>query len=277
MSGSNTLTTQTYPISTLNVLTPKEGPKVIPVTFDFSLATSYSFSLELQQQRNQISAVQSAFVDNSANVSPCSIVVGNNLQTVIVPGGWQGWVPLACPNPPTFTLSCTGGAAVRILFCNFQQPTGLWPSTGNATSETGTTIVSDPILDNCVASGGVNVNVISTAAAAQARSQLYRILGASGATTSASVYNGANIVYGVQGFNTGASAAYIHVFNSNAINNNENFTVEIPAGGSVDFQLTAPIQQATGLSFTLTGGPNPNDNTNLSGYAQACLLWNTGT
>ena len=56
-------------------LIPREGPKAVPLPFDFTAYASQSVDLLDLQQRGLISAVQAVFVDNSANSAALVIFV----------------------------------------------------------------------------------------------------------------------------------------------------------------------------------------------------------
>lgn len=117
-----------------NAKLPAEGPRVIPWRPDFATADTVELDLSYAvNSTKQISFIQCAYVDNSANTNPVEITDLNTQQSVSVPGGYQGIVPLLSPNPPRYSAtSVSPGPVVDIFFLNIPLPPAQWPATGNA-------------------------------------------------------------------------------------------------------------------------------------------------
>lgn len=120
--------------SVFNAKLPAEGPRVIPWRPDFATASEVEIDLSYAvQSTKQISFVQCAYVDNSANTNPVEITDLNTRQSVSVPGGYQAIIPLLSPNPPRYSAtSVAPGPVVDVFFLNIPLPPGQWPATGSA-------------------------------------------------------------------------------------------------------------------------------------------------
>lgn len=138
-----------------NALVPKEGPRAIPLTLDFSLQQSYTIDLTLQQQLKQISLVQTAFVDNTGNGAVLVITSSGTGQNAICPAYSQAMLPLLCSNPPKLTISSTGGVSVGITLLNVPSPPGVWPYNQTPIGATGNNYVDvfDHAFYNSTVSG----------------------------------------------------------------------------------------------------------------------------
>ena len=105
-----------------NALVPSEGPRIVTVAFDFTVAPAYYVDFQLLIQSGKMRCVASCFVDNSANAAELLINVQGTNQTLKVPANAQGTFPLYCIAIPRFTLSTAGSALVTVLFSNSTQP-----------------------------------------------------------------------------------------------------------------------------------------------------------
>jgi len=105
---------------------PPGGPKCIPLTLDFSAATSYSVDYTNMQQRNFFDMVQSVFVDNSLSNQILTITVGAFGQVTKVPAGVQGYFPLLVPNPIKLDIACSDPVLCQVILINFPVPGFTW-------------------------------------------------------------------------------------------------------------------------------------------------------
>jgi hypothetical protein len=105
---------------------PVEGPRAIPIGLDFSATQSYALDYSNYQQRGFISMVQSVFVDNSLSASVLSILCPATNQTLKIPAGKQGYLPIVCPNPVKLTFSSSGGQFCYVALLNFPVAPLLW-------------------------------------------------------------------------------------------------------------------------------------------------------
>lgn len=104
----------------------QEGPRVMPLYLDFRTATSYLLDLKLAQQQMRLSFVQTVYADNSASLVPLNITTGVIQQTIQIPAGGQGFIPVLALESPTLTVSSTGGVVVPIFLLNFPVSPAVW-------------------------------------------------------------------------------------------------------------------------------------------------------
>lgn len=129
---------------------PKEGPRGVPFSFDWTVGNTYEVNLINFQAKAQISIVQGAWIDNSANANPVTIRNNATQQSVTCLGGWQGYFPILAVNPVDLFISGGISASItQVIFYNVPIAPSAWP----ASATVGTTIVSDPILDATVTNG----------------------------------------------------------------------------------------------------------------------------
>ncbi len=113
--------------SVFNMLTPKEGPKVIAYTADFTTSLSaQALDMVKEQDNEQISWVQALWFDNSGNIHPLQIdIIGGAPMRIKLPGGAMGMLPLAHTGHFRATLSNPAQVlltvATQLLFFNVPQ------------------------------------------------------------------------------------------------------------------------------------------------------------
>jgi hypothetical protein len=138
-----------------NALVPKEGPKIIPMSFDFSAAAGYAVNLLSQYQKKVISGVQCIYIDNSLNSSPVTLTFGTSNQKIICPPLTQGYFPVLMPNAPSMTIASAGGVVVPIDLINVPIQSQVWPiSQWVPKFVAGALVVSDATLDATVVAIG---------------------------------------------------------------------------------------------------------------------------
>jgi hypothetical protein len=119
--------TQNYSSVALSTaMLPSEGPKVIPQALDFSIQASFPIDLQGLQSRNVFSAVQSVFVDNSANAQNLTLTFEGTGQTIICKAHTQGYYTVLVPNPARFTAASTGGARAYLIMINAPVAGAVW-------------------------------------------------------------------------------------------------------------------------------------------------------
>ena len=140
-------------IPVFNALVPSEGPKAVPLTFDFTMQTVYSVDLQNPQSRGIIQQVQTIYLDNSGNAGALSVLVNQSNQLIVCPPYSQGYFPVLAPNPFKFLISCaSGGANTNVYLLNVPVAANVWSAnqgTGN-TYSSGKLIVTDPVLDAAI-------------------------------------------------------------------------------------------------------------------------------
>jgi hypothetical protein len=191
------------------------------------------------------------FVDNSLNTTPLVLTVGNNLQSITIPGGYQGYLNIDCPNPPIIVATCSGGQNVKLLLQNFECEPILWSTGGDPEGGTTPLPVSDAILESAYSSGALNVNIVSGGSTPPTipAGQTEVIYGTSG---NPNFHFGTSpvTVWSFAGFNTTTAWVFAHFINSNSsIGGTDWFIIGIPPGGSVTHNFGA-----YGLVGTNTGG-----------------------
>jgi hypothetical protein len=125
----------------------------LPITVDMSVNNAVTIDLTSAQITGKISAVQSAFIDNSLATASLSIVIPYTNQTITLPPQSQAYVPLLLPNPPIITLtSAAGSAQTVVVLLNVPMPLAVWSVNGPGAVDpaTGYSAVTDPVLDACV-------------------------------------------------------------------------------------------------------------------------------
>lgn len=129
-----------------NQIMPKEGPKCIPLGFNFSTAASFDMNLINFQNLGRISIIQGAWIDNSANANP--VIISNNAtgQNVICPPFWQGYFAILAVNPVDLIITSTiGNVNVNVTLYNVPIAPNAWPA--SALSAQGTLPVQDVALE----------------------------------------------------------------------------------------------------------------------------------
>jgi hypothetical protein len=117
-----------------NQMLPGEGPKALPINFDFSLSgANGSFDVDLTQleQQGKIAMVQTVFVDMSIGppANPLVITVGGTLQRIVCKPSTQGYYQILCPNPSKINFSCADAAAfIPTQLVNIPLPGVVWPT-----------------------------------------------------------------------------------------------------------------------------------------------------
>ncbi len=106
-------------INTANGDAPTKGPRVMALNLDFSLKSSYGVNLDHAHENDRIEFVQGAFVDNTANSAPLTILNRRTQQQVTFPAYSFGYLALFCPNPPHFHIATTTTGIVNVVFTTF--------------------------------------------------------------------------------------------------------------------------------------------------------------
>ena len=150
------------PIS--NGKTPVEGPRALPVQYDFSVQPSYQTDLTLIKQLGGFSIVQSLFIDNSEGNEP--VVVKENVmgQSISVPAGSQGFFPILVASADVFTVSSIGSGAAQVIYINVPIAPQEWDALVSNPVVLNPQPVADAILDATVSGGRVKVSTLPTVA-----------------------------------------------------------------------------------------------------------------
>jgi hypothetical protein len=104
-------------------------PACITVPLSFTSATAVqTLNLGGSNAFQNTSSLQSAYIDNSLNPNPVTILCTGTGQSVTVPGLEQLWVPLLIASPNSFVFSVSGTISgtvtANVFLCNFPSPIG---------------------------------------------------------------------------------------------------------------------------------------------------------
>lgn len=111
-----------------NGYAPNDGPRTVPIAFDFSAAATYNLDLTLERDTNRVEFIQTVFIDNWIGTSDLSVFVFGTNQTIICPSGSMGYFPILSTNEPKFTIACADGrATIRWLqFLTMPVAASIW-------------------------------------------------------------------------------------------------------------------------------------------------------
>ena len=131
---------------------PPEGPMAIPMQWSFT-TTDQSREADISNfiQTQNISYIQSMFVDNSRNPVAMVIRIPNAGQRIEIPGGHQAYLHLQAPNPPRifFDSAVASDTSVGVTLMNYPVSNAVWA----ANPSIAPIIVTDPVLDGLLVNG----------------------------------------------------------------------------------------------------------------------------
>ena len=105
-----------------------EKADVYPINLMLSVGTAVQISVRQLITLKRISAVQTVYLDNSANLLPLYMSVKSTGQIVTLQPGYQGFFPLMCTADDVLTLN--GSGSVGVVLANFFTPGSVWQSGG---------------------------------------------------------------------------------------------------------------------------------------------------
>lgn len=109
-----------------NQCLPGEKPKVMRGHAVWGAVDEYTINLVTEVQQGKIKAVQTLYVDNFSNDAPAIITIDNVSQRLVIPLGWQGYIPVVMPDPPSFVISSQGSGYTTFHMINVPMPAFLW-------------------------------------------------------------------------------------------------------------------------------------------------------
>lgn len=145
-------------VSVFNGLNPKQQPKLMPLSLDFTVNNSWAVDLQNMQSRNMIQEVQSMFVDNSLNSKPVYFTFQQSNASIVCPPFSQGTFPVYAPNPCKLTAVSSGSTSTCMVFLgNMPQPYMVWGVNQNSATYNGSgaLIVSDPLIEALISAGAL--------------------------------------------------------------------------------------------------------------------------
>jgi hypothetical protein len=103
-----------------NIVVPADGPKTIPLVFDFSTNAEQTFDCVEIIEQGKISYVQTMYVDNRDNPNELTITIDLVRQRISIPAHSQGYYSILAPTPPRFTVKtgAVGAYTVGIHLLN---------------------------------------------------------------------------------------------------------------------------------------------------------------
>ena len=107
MSQINQLNAANIPVA--NAQIPAEGPKCVPLTLDFTAASTYTLDYGNMMERAFISMIQTVYIDAKDSAVTFTLTVPRTGQILTVKPHTQGYYPVLCPNPVTLQFDCAGG------------------------------------------------------------------------------------------------------------------------------------------------------------------------
>jgi len=113
-----------------NVIVPKNGPKAVPVSLDFSNDGEIDINCEQVISQGKIEYIQTLYVDNADNTNPLTLICSVTRQRLIIKGRAQGYFAILAPNPPVITVSTnqTANLIVTIFLLNVPVQAMNWQS-----------------------------------------------------------------------------------------------------------------------------------------------------
>lgn len=131
------LTNSLVSFPTFNGYAPEKGPRALTVDLDFSVQATYNLNLAAIQQEDRVEFIQGIYINNKANTNPLIITCGISQQSLTIAAGWQGYLPLLCPNTPSLTFaSTTASVIVTVHLLTFPVAPVMWDTDGNAVTAT---------------------------------------------------------------------------------------------------------------------------------------------
>lgn len=248
---SNNSTINQLPLGIFNAMVPAEGPKIVPLTLDHTVAAALTIDLTQQQQSGKFSFIQSIMVDNSGNPNPYIITTNIIGQRLVIPANGQAILPIFIGNPPKFTCQTTIGVVIPLWVLNVPLPAQVWgPGSGGFTfTGAGYLQTSDVALDALIANGGLTVHDTNLEALIDGGGLNVNIISGGGGGGSP-----VNII--ADSFNAGGAS--VHSASSGAGNKwhitgaliQMDANAAIAAGLETDLEITA--NGATGTTFLKT-------------------------
>jgi len=115
---------QTFGIA--NVVVPAGGPKVVPVTVDFTVNPSVLIDAQNLVSSGKIEYLQGVYIDNSGNVNAVSLTMSTTNQIITCPARSQGYFSIMVPDPPQMTANTPIGVVIPMFFYNVPIQPAVW-------------------------------------------------------------------------------------------------------------------------------------------------------
>jgi hypothetical protein len=151
------------PLPIFTDATPKEGTRAIPVTFDWSVQSSYAIDLSNAQNQARFSGIRCVYIDNGNNNGAVTIQTSALNQSMSLAAGYQGFFPLLVTNQVKVTVSSVGSVSTQVVFLNFLLPYGTWAANAAPAAIANPLPVSDAALEALISGGRLAVQQIEAA------------------------------------------------------------------------------------------------------------------
>ena len=134
-------------ISVYNSIMPKEGPKAIPVTLDFSTTGTLLVDFTLPMNQKRLSAIQTLSVRNWLNAQSISVVAQGFPEPFDIAPGCDVFMPIPAQNLAKFLFTTTGNLIIPVTFWNIPLPAFQMfnPTFGQPVSISGTIAVTGTV------------------------------------------------------------------------------------------------------------------------------------
>jgi len=115
---------QTFGIA--NVVVPAGGPKVVPVTVDFTVNPQVLIDAQNLVSSGKIEYLQGVYIDNSGNVNAVSLTMSTTNQIITCPARSQGYFAIMVPDPPQMYANTPIGVVIPMFFYNVPIQPAVW-------------------------------------------------------------------------------------------------------------------------------------------------------
>ena len=152
-----------------NLLPGDSCPKALLQIYDFAAsgipAAGYTSDMTQLVALGNFKAIQTLYIDNSANNGYAAVFNPAFGQSVSLPPGYQGYFPIltAIGSGNQFAISSTGNQIVKVQYLNVFMPWANWAATVTPVPVANPIPVADAILDGTVAGGRQLVTAINGA------------------------------------------------------------------------------------------------------------------
>lgn len=113
---------------------PKEGSRSMLQQLNFAIQNPILINLTSDQEKNRLEFVEVLYVNNSANPNPLIIGTDTTGQSLTIPAGWMGYVPVlsASSNPSFSFTTVTANIIIPVHFISCPMPSELWAANGSS-------------------------------------------------------------------------------------------------------------------------------------------------
>lgn len=116
-----------------NVVIPRDGPRCVSATLDFSSQNTIEIEGLLITTLGVMDYIQGMYIDNGDNPDPISFIAQQTRQRITCPPFSQGYYALLITNPPTITATTSAEAdkKIKVHFYNVPIQSQTWSVEAN--------------------------------------------------------------------------------------------------------------------------------------------------